>query len=230
MQRHTDTLLLEQAYKATQLKEHFPNMSLGQVRLVIENASPTELEVIEELLGGLRNVARGAKEGLQRAGRAAKERVQGAVQGAGQAVGDAVRGASDAVRAGASAAGAAAGQFGKNVKDMYKTGEDQAAAKKRKMQLINHISQLEELLAAHIEASPRSGLKADQIGNYTITKLKRSFGTTEGMKKRAATDARQNVGGGVTGAAQKQYEKKKKELADQRAAGAGGVEGAPAPA
>ena len=45
MQRHTDTLLLEQAYKATQLKEHFPNMSLGQVRLVIENASPTELEM-----------------------------------------------------------------------------------------------------------------------------------------------------------------------------------------
>ena len=38
MQQHrTDTLLLEHAYRATQLKQYLPNMSVQQLQLVIEN-------------------------------------------------------------------------------------------------------------------------------------------------------------------------------------------------
>ena len=43
MQQHrTDTLLLEHAYRATQLKQYLPNMSVQQLQLVIENATPAE--------------------------------------------------------------------------------------------------------------------------------------------------------------------------------------------
>ena len=200
MQQHrTDTLLLEQAYRATHLKQHLPNLTIRQVQLVIENASPAELEVIEEFLGGIKNIAKGAKEGLQKVGRAAKEKVQ---QGA-QAVGQAARDAGDIAKGGVDAVKAGAKQVGQNVKGMYKSGEDQAAADKRKSQLINHVAQLEELLKAHIEASPRSGLK-EPVDGITIGTLKRALAATAASKAKAATDARSGgFMGGVGAAAQK---------------------------
>ena len=228
-QRHKDTLLLEDAYNASRLTQYLPNMTLEQVKLVIENASPAELEVLEELFGGLGNLARGAKEGVQKAGRAAKEKVQAA----GQAIGQAARGAGAAAKGGVEAVKAGAQQVGSNVKGMYNTGEDAAGAEKRKSQLINHVAQLEELLASHIESSRdadgriRSTLKPP-IDGITIGTLKRALAATAGTKAKAATQAREGgFFGGAGAAGQKAYEKSR---ADQKAAGGAQPGGAPAPA
>ena len=207
-QRHKDTMLLEEAYKATQLTQHLPNLTVKQIQLVVENASAAELEVIEEFLGGIKNVARGAKEGAQRVGQA----VGGAARGAGRAVGAGTR------------------QAGANVKDMWQTGEAKAAAEKRKSQLVNQLAQLEELFAAHLAEAPESRLakkfaktKLDQI---TIGSLKRALAATASVKKAAAHDARQGgFLGGVKAAAQREWEKEQKARAGAPPTGA-----TPAPA
>ena len=221
-QRHSDTLLLEQAYKATQLTQHLPNMTMQQVQLVIENASPSELEVIEEgfgsLMGGLRNVAKGGIESAQRAGSA----IKGAAAGAGETLGK-------AARAGGAAVGAAAGKVAGNVKGMYQTGVSAAEAQKRKQQLINHLAQLEDLFNAHKEATKDSRLKAP-FNNMTIKQLKHALGATAGVTQRAAATARGAGFGAGAGkaarlAAQKAWDKEKKEKETGPAPGA-----APAPA
>jgi uncharacterized phage infection (PIP) family protein YhgE len=206
-QRHKDTHLLEEAYKATQLTQHLPNLTLKQVKLVIENASPAELEVLEELFGGIKNIARGAKEGAQRAGQA----VGKAARGAGQAVGQAARGAGQAVgqaaRGGVEAVKAGAQQVGQNVKDMYQSGEDEAAAGKRKKQLQDHLTQLEQLFTQHIEASPSSRLKGQNLNDLTLGQLKQALAGTAGVKERKATAARdKGVFGGAGGAAKAGYQ------------------------
>ncbi len=200
MKRHSDSLLLEQAYQATQLKENFSNLTVDQVRLVIENATPMELEVLEELLGKLRNAASGVGNVL----RAGKEAIQGAAT-------NAVAGAKDVAAGVGAGAKAAAGQVKDNVKGMYKAGVDKNEAAKRKSQLLNHVAQLEDLFAAHIQASPRSELRKRKLNDLTVGQLKRAIGMTASTKAKAATDAR--LGGflGQAGAAfQKGYEKEQK--------------------
>ena len=202
-QRHKDTHLLEEAYKATQLTQHLPNLTIRQIQLVIENASPSELKVIEEFLGGVANLAKGAKEGLQRAGQA----VGKAARGAGQAVGQAARGAGQAARGGVEAVKAGAQQVGQNVKDMYQSGEDEAAAGKRKKQLQDHLTQLEQLFTQHIEASPSSRLKGQNLNDLTLGQLKQALAGTAGVKERKATAARdKGVFGGAGGAAKAGYQ------------------------
>ena len=74
MQQHrTDMLLLEQAYQATQLKQHLSDMSVRQVQLVIENASAAELEVIEEFIGGLKNIGKAVGGAAKKAGKNGSE-------------------------------------------------------------------------------------------------------------------------------------------------------------
>jgi len=221
-QRHKDTLLLEEAYKATQLTQHLPNMTVQQVRLVIENASAAELEVIEELFGkvgaGLGNVAKGAKEALGRAG----STIKGAAKGAAGKVADVAAG-------GVAAAKGAAEQVGKNVKGMYQSGVDQKEAENRKSQLVNQLAQLEELFAAHIAASPESRLAKTKLDSITIGQLKRALGATATVKTRAATTARQGgFLGGAGAAAQKGYEKEQKSRAAAQAAPPAGATPAPA--
>ena len=245
-------MLLEEAYKATQLTQHLPNLTVKQIQLVVENASAAELEVIEEFLGGIKNVARGAKEGAQRVGQAvggaargagravggaargAGQAVGGAARGAGRAVGDAARGAGRAVGGAARGAGRAVGagtrQAGANVKDMWQTGEAKASAEKRKSQLVNQLAQLEELFAAHLAEAPESRLakkfaktKLDQI---TIGSLKRALAATASVKKAAAHRARQGgFLGGVKAAAQREWEEDRKARAKAPPTGA-----TPAPA
>ena len=43
-----DQQILAEAYQASHLKQHLPNLTIEQLHVVIENASPTELDVIEE--------------------------------------------------------------------------------------------------------------------------------------------------------------------------------------
>jgi len=200
MKRHSDSLLLEQAYQATQLKENFSNLTVDQVRLVIENATSMELEVIEELLGKIRNAASGVGNVLK----AGKEAIQGAAT-------NAVAGAKDVAAGVGAGAKAAAGQVKDNVKGMYKAGVDKNEAAKRKAQLLNHVAQLEDLFAAHIEASPDSRLKKTKLNDITIKQLKIAIGATASSKAIAATQARQGGFMGQAGAAfQKGYEKEQK--------------------
>jgi len=207
MKRHSDSLLLEQAYQATKLKENFSNLTLNQVRLVIENGTPMELDVVEEILGGLRSAASGVGNVL----RAGKEAVQGAAKGAKDAATNAVAGAKDVAAGVGAGAKAAAGQVKDNVKGMYKTGVDQNEAAKRKSQLENHLAQLEDLFKAHIEASPRSIHAKKKLEDITIGALKRSLNSTKTSKALAATRGRQGGFMGQAGAAfQKGYEKEKK--------------------
>ena len=208
-----DQQILAEAYQASHLKQHLPNLTIEQLHVVIENASPTELDVIEELFGGLRNIAKSAKEGIQAAG---------------QAVGQAARDAGDIAKSGVDAAKAGAGQIKDNAKGMYKAGEDEAAAEKRKSQLINHVAQLEELLAAHIASSPRSGLPKN-ISNITISQLNRALSATAAAKTKAASAARSGgFLGGAGAAMQKEYEKKRAGQKTANPNTAGGA--APAPA
>ena len=200
MKRHSDSLLLEQAYQATQLKENFSNLTVDQVRLVIENATPMELEVLAEILGKLRSAASGVGNVLK----AGKEAVQGAAT-------NAVAGAKDVAAGVGAGAKAAAGQVKDNVKGMYKAGVDKNEAAKRKAQLLNHVAQLEDLFAAHIEASPDSRLKKKKLNDLTIKQLKLAIGTTASSKAQAATQARLGGFMGQAGAAfQKGYEKEQK--------------------
>ena len=200
MKRHSDSLLLEQAYQATQLKENFSNLTVDQVRLVIENATPMELDVLEEILGKLRSAASGVGNVLK----AGKEAVQGAAK-------DAVEGAKNVAAGVGAGAKAAAGQVKDNVKGMYKAGVDKNEAAKRKAQLLNHVSQLEDLFAAHIEASPDSRLKKKKLDDITIKQLKLAIGATASSKALAATQARLGGFMGQAGTAfQKAYEKEQK--------------------
>ena len=200
MKRHSDSLLLEQAYQATQLKENFSNLTVDQVRLVIENATPMELEVLEEILGKLRSAASGVGNVLK----AGKEAAKGAAK-------DAVEGAKNVAAGVGAGAKAAAGQVKDNVKGMYKAGVDKNEAAKRKAQLLNHVSQLEDLFAAHIEASPDSRLKKTKLNDITIKQLKLAIGATASAKAQAATKARLGGFMGQAGAAfQKGYEKEQK--------------------
>ena len=203
MQQHrTDMLLLEQAYQATQLKQHLSDMSVRQVQLVIENASAAELEVIEEFIGGLKNIGKAVGGAAKKAGQA--------VAGAGKATAAKAKqvaaGAGDAARGAGKAVAAGAKQMGQNVKDMYKSGEDEAAAGKRKKQLQNHLSKLEQLFAQHIEASPSSRLKGKNLNELTLGQLKQALAGTAGVKERKAAAARdQGFTGGVGDAAKAGY-------------------------
>jgi hypothetical protein len=175
-QRHLDTLLLEQAYQATHLKQHIPNLTIGQVQVVLENASPSELEVIEEFVGGMKNLAQG---------------VGGTLRKAGAAVKDTVTSAGKAVKAGAQ-------QAGKNLKDMYQTGEVDAAAAKRVQQLEVQLGELEKLLAAHIKVSKNSNLKNKPIEDMTLGSIKQALGDSAADKSNKAAAAQQKgVFGGV---------------------------------
>ena len=227
-----DQVLLAEAYMSTKLSQQLPNMTLRQIQLVVENGSPAELEVIEEFLGGLKNVAKAAGQGLKKAGagvkagaQAAGQAVAGAVgqagqavkgagqaagqavKGAGQAAGQAVKGAGQAVKGAGQAVKAGAQQVGANVKDMYQSGEDEAAAGKRKKQLQDHLTQLEQLFAQHIEASPSSRLAGENVNDLTLGQLKQALAQTAGNKGRKATAARdKGVFGGAGDAAAAGYQ------------------------
>jgi hypothetical protein len=110
------------------------------------------------------------------------------------------------------------------IKQMYQSGEDDAAAGKRKKQLQDHLGQLEQLFAQHIEASPSSRLKGKNLNELTLGQLKQALAGTKGVKERKATAAReQGFTGGVGDAAKAGYEAG--SAPQQAAAG-----GAPAPA
>ncbi len=111
--RKADCLLLESAYSSILLKSRLENLTISQLHNVIENASSSELDIIEEALGGFGNLFKAGKQAVQGAGTAVKGAVQGAAQRAGAAVTDAAQRAGTAVQGAGRAAKAGAQQVKK---------------------------------------------------------------------------------------------------------------------
>jgi len=119
-----DQHLISEAYSAVSFKQTLPNMSLKVLRENVQNLNEFQLtettEVINEVLGGFRNVWGGIKNTAAAAG--------GAIKNA-------------AVNAG-SAVAAGAKQFGSNVANMYNTGQQQAAATQQQKQAKDSVDKL----------------------------------------------------------------------------------------
>jgi phage-related protein len=171
-------------------------MTLDQIETVLENATEAELDVVEELMSGLGNVFKGARDGIKRGAQA----VGGAIQGAGQAVAGAARGAGRAVKAGTQ-------QVGQNVKNMYQTGEAEKAAQQRVEQIKQYITGLEQLLAQHAASGASGrGLDPAKIKTYTLGQLLKVINQKAYTTGKAAAGARDNgFFGGVGGAATSAY-------------------------
>lgn len=145
--------------------------------------SEQQIKVVEELFGGIGNIGRAIGGGLKSAG-----------QAVGQAIGN------QAKKIG-SAAAAGAQQVGKNVRDIYQSGEAQAAADKRVAQLNKQLEVLDQLLAQHVAVSPNSSLAGKNLNNITLGQLKGALKTKAAMAGAAASAARQQgFTGGVGGA------------------------------
>jgi hypothetical protein len=136
--------------------------------------SEKQIKVVEELFGGLGNLARagasGIKSGFQKGAEVAKK--------------------------GYNAAAAGAKQAGQNIANMYNTGEASAAAQQRVMQLNKQLEVLENLFLQHIAASPYSNLRGKNLNNITLGQLKAGLNITSNMKQGSADMARQQ---GFTG-------------------------------
>jgi hypothetical protein len=152
--------------------------------------SDQQIKVVEELFGGLGNIGRAIGGGLRSAG-----------QAAGQAVGNQARKVGNAATQGAK-------QIGQNVRDIYQSGEAQAAADKRVAQLNNQVKILEQLFAQHVAASPNSSFAGKNLNNITLGQLKQALATKAAMASGASSAARQQgFTGGVGGAMAQGYNK-----------------------
>jgi len=200
--RRNDTMLLESAYNSVLLRSQVANLTIPQLHYVIENATNYELDVIEEGLGGLGNLFKAGKSavktGVQAVGQAAAGAGQ-AIQGAAQQAGQAVKGAGSAVKAGAQ-------QVGKNVNKLYQTGEQEAAAEKRKAEVAKSVNTLAQQLEALKQANPQIGQEVGEISDMTIGQIQQLVQRGLQSKQRASRGARQTgVFGGVGQAATKAY-------------------------
>ena len=179
-----DILLMEGAYNSIVLRSQLANLTVKQLGLVIENASTYELEVIEELFGGMKNLFSAGKKGLESAGNT----IKGAAKGVGRAV------------------AAGAGQVGKNAKDIYQTGEKVAETKRRRGEVAKSISKIAEQLRELKVANPDMDYEIDDIFNMTIEDIY-SIVRMEFGKDQIASDAAVKTGffGGAGTAAVNAY-------------------------
>lgn len=211
--RKNDAMLLESAYNSVLLRSQLENLTIPQLQYVVENATSYELDVIEELFGGVGNLLKAGKQAVQTgaravgqaassAGQAVKAGAQQAgqaIQGAAQQAGQAVKGAGQAVKAGAQ-------QVGKNVQNLYQTGEQEAAAEQRKAEVAKSITTLQQQLEALKQANPRIGQEIGEISEMTIGQIQQLVQRGLQSKQRASRGARQTgVFGGVGTAASNAY-------------------------
>jgi ABC-type transporter Mla subunit MlaD len=114
-----DTMLISEAYSAQLLVESAPHMTIAEIQSRIPHMTIAEAQVIEELFGklgqklgqvgsGVGNLTSSAVKGLKTAGQSAMGAVDKGIEKASQI---------------GSGLASAAGQVGKNVQDIYKTGE-----------------------------------------------------------------------------------------------------------
>lgn len=190
--RKSDGLLLESAYSSILLKSQLSNLTVRQLEIVIENASPYELDVIEELFGGVKNLFKAGQKGVQGAATA----VKGAAQDAATAVKGAAQGAARAATAGAQ-------QVGKNVKNLYQTGEAEAAAEKRKQEVAKSVDMMVKQLEALKQANPKIGQEIGEVEDMTIGQIQSLVKRGLESKQRASRAAGKTgfFGGAGTAAA-----------------------------
>ena len=188
-----DTILLSEVYQSIYLRDNITNMTFSQLSTILENASPSELDVLEEFLGGFKNVLGGGVKSAKAAGQAVKDKATAA----GQAVKKTVGAAGQSIKAGAQ-------QVGKNVKDMYNTGEAQAAADIRVITIKQQIQALEKLLKQHIDSTKgRSKLAGEDIKNLSLGRIQQALDDKADSAKEAAGIARDKGFFGGAGQAMK---------------------------
>jgi len=194
-----DTILLSEVYQSIYLRDNITNMTFSQLSTILENASPSELDVLEEFLGGLKNVLGSGVKSAKDAGQAVKDKAKAA----GQAVKDKAGQVKKTVGAAGQSIKAGAQQVGKNVKDMYNTGEAQAAADKRVITIKQEIQALEKLLKQHIDSTKESKLAGKDIKNLSLNEIQQALYGKAGSAKKAAGIARDKGFFGGAGQAMK---------------------------
>jgi hypothetical protein len=204
--RKSDNLLLESAYSSILLKSQLSNLTVRQLEIVIENASPYELDVIEELFGGVKSLFKAGQKGVQGAATAVKGAAQNAASSAKDAAQNAATVVKGAAQGAARAATAGAQQVGKNVKNLYQTGEAEAAAEKRKQEVAKSVDMMVKQLEALKQANPRIGQEIGDIADMTVGQIQSLVKRGLESKQRASRAAsKTGFFGGVGTAAANAY-------------------------
>lgn len=202
-------------YESAQL-EHFERQLLSghitESRLIemIENneLSPQQLEIVQELFGGLRNIGSAIGRGVANVGRGVANAAGNAGRSAVNAVGNAGRSAANAVGQAGQAVKQGAQQAGQNVKNMYQAGEAERATAKSRAEAEKLVSQLEQVLNSTRQLDPQLArfLGNKNIDALTIYQLKQFFKSVSNRATRNAAATR-NAGffNGVGDAARQAY-------------------------
>jgi uncharacterized protein (DUF433 family) len=207
-----DQLMLQEAYQGILFERVLPTLTLEQVRDRLEFMNESELdttdEVIEEVWGGLKALGGAAGSALKGAGGA----IGSAVKGAGGAIKQAATSAMDTGKRAAMGAGSAvasgAKQFGKNVSNMYQSGEQQAAASGRVDQTSKAIDNLIKILGELQQANPVIAQSlGDDFMNLSLSQIQQAIKRGLQSKDRKLRGAKQTgFTGGVGGAMQKGFQ------------------------
>jgi hypothetical protein len=146
-----DQQMLQEAYQGILFENVLPTLTLEDVQNRLQYMSDSELElteeVIEELFGGLKALGGVAGSALKRAGGAALNKAKSAydkVDRFGTNVGKAI---DNSVVGGAK-------QLGKNVSNIYKSGEEENKASKRLSRADSAIADLIQALEELQDANP----------------------------------------------------------------------------
>jgi chorismate mutase len=185
-----DRMLLEEAYQGILFEQVLPTLTLEEVKSRLELMSETELdttdEVIEELWGGLKALGSGIGKGIGSAakglgnaaknvGSAAWNKGKGAMKKMDQ-FGDAL---DNSIASGAK-------QFGKNVSNIYKSGEEKSKAEKRKQRTEQAIEDLIAMLGELQEANPDIAANLGQnFMKLSLAEIKNAI--KRGYKSKAGT-------------------------------------------
>jgi hypothetical protein len=213
-----DQMLLSEAYGVQLLEEKIGNMTLAQLNNNLQYMTLSEAvyvdEVIEEFFAGLKNLAGVAGQGLKAAGTSALNSVKDAAKNTAGAIGGVARGV-----------GAAAGQLGKNTKEMYNTAEVTKASQQAVLKAAESANQLLKLVT-----------DAQNNGLITAQKAVNDMTLAEIMDElKTATQSAQTFQGaankqGFTGGVGQAYNKARNAAPAPAQAGAPAPAGAPATA
>ncbi len=140
-------MLLQEAYSVELLKESFPKMTLTQLESKLPNLNISESEyienfsnrVIEELFGGLKALAGGAKQAVSQAGQGILDRGTQAVKQMGKNLVNTGKEVGSGLASGAN-------QIGQNVRDIYNGAEGAQQAQQAVKQATDSVNQLVQLI------------------------------------------------------------------------------------
>jgi len=160
-----DQQMLQEAYSGILFENVLPTLTLEDVQNRLQYMTESELEhteeVIEELFGGLKSLGKSLGRGIGSAASGVKSAVGGAAKSAYDSTKD------FGARVGKGVGGAVvdgAKQFGKNVSDIYTSGEQESSARKRLETADSAIAQLIQALEELQDANP--DIAANLGGNF----------------------------------------------------------------